>query len=151
MAKEFPLQPLLEYSQHRMDSAERTLLMLKQREEKERQRLRDLLDYRREYQDRLSGNSAAGMPIHLLRDYQVFLAKVGQAIHQQEQAVDQAHARWQQAHEHWLSQRQKVKAYETLAQRHHNAEMQRLEKRDQRISDEQAVKRFLYNPDNRET
>lgn len=151
MAKEFPLRPLLEYSQHRMDSAERTLLLLKQREEQERQRLQDLFDYRREYQERLRGNAAGGIPIHMLRDYQVFLAKVGQAILQQEHAVDQAHARWQQAHEHWLSQRQKVKAYETLAQRHQQAETQRTEKRDQRLSDEQAVKRFLYNPDNRES
>lgn len=147
MAKDFPLQPLLDFSQNRMDSAERTLLLLKQREDEEKKRLQDLLDYRGEYHDRLASSASGGMAIHLLRDYQIFLAKIGQAIRQQEEAVNRAHARWEQAHQHWLSQRQKVKAYETLAQRHHKAEVLRQEKRDQRLSDEQAVKRFLYGQD----
>jgi flagellar FliJ protein len=150
MAKRFPLQPLLDYSQHRMDSAERALLMLRQRVEQEKKRLQDLLDYRQEYQQRLRGSATNGIAIHLLRDYQVFLAKIGQAIQHQEEAVAQAEARWNQAHEHWLGQRQKVKAYETLARRHAQSESLRQDKRDQRLSDEQALKQFLYNPDNRE-
>lgn len=151
MAKHFPLQPLLDYSQHRMDSAERALLMLKQRVETERQRLRDLLTYRQEYQQRLQGSASQGIAIHLLRDYQAFLAKIGQAIAHQETAVAQAEEQWSRAHENWLGQRRKVKAYETLARRHEQDELRRQDKRDQRLLDEQAVKQFLYNPDRPES
>lgn len=151
MAKPFPLQPLLDYSQHRMDSAERALLMLKQRVEREKVRLQDLLDYRQEYQQRLQGSATNGITIHMLRDYQVFLAKIGQAIEHQEVVVAQAEERWSQAHENWLGQRRKVKAYETLAKRHQHGETLRQDKRDQRLSDEQAIKQFLYNPDRHES
>lgn len=150
MAKGFPLQPLLDFSQHRMDSAERALVMLKQREEFERQRLTELMDYRREYQERLRGSTGAGMAIHRLRDYQAFLSKLDQAVRQQETVVSQAHARWEQAHHRWLGERRKVKAFETLAQRHRGEENRRQEKRDQRLLDEQALKQYLYNPEHEE-
>lgn len=150
MAKHFPLQPLLEYSQHRMDLAERTLLLLRRRVDQEKQRLEELRNYRREYEQRLEGSARQGITIHLWRDFHVFLTRIGQAIEQQEQTVAQAEARWNQAHEHWLSQRRKVKAYETLAQRHHQAERQRQDKRDQRVLDEQAQKQFLYRSDDKD-
>ncbi|MCU0840480.1 MAG: flagellar export protein FliJ [Thiobacillaceae bacterium] len=138
MAKRFPLQPLLEHSQHRMEAAERLLRLLKQKEEEARRRLQDLQGFRQEYQARLGSTSADGMHIHLLRDYHLFLAKIELAIRQQEGEVEQAHARWQSAHQGWLEQRQKVKAYEVLAERHRASESRKADKREQRLSDEQA-------------
>lgn len=138
MAKRFPLQPLLEHSLHRMEAAERLLRLLKQKEDEARGRLQDLIGFRQEYQSRLGQTSAGGMHIHLLRDYHVFLLKIEQAIRHQEGEVEQAHARWQSAHQGWLEQRQKVKAYEVLADRHRANESRKADKREQRLSDEQA-------------
>lgn len=139
MAKRFPLQTLLEHSQHRMESAERLLLTLKRREDSAKARLEELHGFKAEYQQRLAGTGSRGIDIQLLRDFHVFLLKMDGAIRQQAGEVDKAHAHWLQAHAHWLQLRQKVKAYETLAQRHHAQELARLEKREQRLSDEYAL------------
>jgi len=141
MASRFPLQSLLEHSRHRMEAAERMLRILKRKEEAARQRLDELRGYQRDYQQRLTGDAGAqGMAIHLLRDYHAFLGKLEVALRHQENEVDQAAAHWQLAHGNWLALRQKVKAYETLAERHRHDEQEREEKRDQRLTDEQAAR-----------
>jgi len=140
MAKRFPLQPLLEHTRHRMDAAERNLRLLKQKEDEARQRLAELEGFRQEYHARLANRTAWGMHIQLMRDYHAFLAKVEQAIRHQATVVEEAHARWENAHRQWLAERQKVKAYETLAQRHHKRETLRAERQEQRLTDEHAAR-----------
>lgn len=142
MARRFPLQAPLDYSRHRMEAAERLLRMLKRKEDAARQRLDDLVTYKREYQLRLTGSAGQGMAIHLLRDYHVFLVKLEQAIHHQEEEVAQAHVQWEKAHANWLDQRQKVKAYETLADRHRAESVRQEEKRELRLSDEATSGKF---------
>ncbi|MGQ9685064.1 MAG: flagellar export protein FliJ [Thiobacillaceae bacterium] len=144
MARHFPLQPLLDHSRHRMDAAERALRVLKQQEEAARRRLDELEGFRQEYRDRLMQSATGGMHIHLMRDFHAFLAKIDAAIRQQTQLVHETHARWETAHKRWLDERQKVKAYEVLAQRHQQQEVQRAQRRDQRLTDEHAAKAVLY-------
>ena len=142
MAARFPLQSLLEHARHRMEAAERLLRILRRKEEAARQRQDELHGYKRDYQQRLTGEAGTrGMDIHLLRDYHAFLGKLEIAIRHQENEVAQATAHWQSAHDNWLALRQKVKAYEALAERHRRQELQREEKRDQRQTDEQAARR----------
>jgi flagellar FliJ protein len=142
MATRFPLQSLLDHARHRMEAAERLLRMLRRKEEAARQRLDELQGYKRDYHQRLAGEAGSrGMEIHLLRDYHAFLGKLEVAIRHQENEVAQATAHWQSAHDNWLALRQKVKAYETLADRHRHQEIRREEKRDQRQTDEQAARR----------
>ncbi|MDP2431427.1 MAG: flagellar export protein FliJ [Pseudomonadota bacterium] len=144
MASRFPLQSLLDHSRHRMEAAERLLRMLKRKEEAARRRRDELHGYKQDYQLRLTGEAGSqGMAIHLLRDYHAFLSKLELAIRHQESEVAQAVAHWQSAHDNWLTLRQKVKAYEALADRHRHQERQREEKRDQRITDEQAARRHV--------
>ena len=141
MAKPFPLQARLEHSRHRTEAAERLLRILKRREEAARQRLEELHGFKRDYQQRLAGRGATGMDIHLLRDFHAFLVKLDVAIHQQTGEVDKALGNWRAAHANWLVLRQKVKAYETLASRHHAREAASQEKRDQRLTDENALRK----------
>jgi len=142
MATRFPLQSLLDHSRHRMEAAERLLRILRRKEEAARQRHEELQGYKRDYQQRLAGETGArGMQIHLLRDFHAFLGKLEVAIRHQENEVAQATAHWLSAHDNWLALRQKVKAYEALADRHRHQEIKREEKRDQRQTDEQAARR----------
>jgi flagellar protein FliJ len=143
MAVDFPLQTLLDHSRHRMEAAERLLRMLMRKEAAARQRLQELQGYKSDYQARLTGGGAAGINILLLRDYYAFMVKLDSAIDHQESDVTQAQARWRTAHENWLALRQKVKAYETLAARHVNQEMRKQEQRDQRVTDETALRRHV--------
>lgn len=143
MANSFPLQALLDHSRHRMEAAERLLRILKRREDSARGRLEELHGYKQDYQSRLAGTSAKGVEIHMLRDFHAFLSKLDGAIRQQSGEVDKAHGHWLDAHANWLALRQKVKAYETLAQRHHAQEVARLEKREQRFSDEDSLRKHI--------
>jgi flagellar FliJ protein len=145
MAKPFPLQALLDHSRHRTEAAERLLRILKRREDAARQRLHELHGFKQDYQQRLAGKGASGMDIHLLRDFHAFLIKLDAAIHQQTGEVDKALGNWQAAHANWLVLRQKVKAYETLASRHHAREVVIQEKREQRLTDETALRKHVIH------
>lgn len=136
MATRFPLQSLLDHARHRMAAAERLLLAIKRKEDAARLKQEELDRYRVEYRARLSGASQGGLDIRTLRDFHVFLGKLDLAIKHQAREVEQAHARWLAAHENWLALRQKVKSYEVLEERHLKAETLRLDRREQRQSDE---------------
>lgn len=138
MAAKFPLQALLDQARHRMEAGERLLLMIRRKEEAAKLKLEELQRYRREYHERLTGNSRGGMDIHMLRDFHVFLGKLELAIKQQSKEVEQQHTYWQVAHQNWLELRQKVKSYEVLEKRHIEAEIQRQDRKEQRQSDEFA-------------
>lgn len=127
-----------------MEAAERLLRILKSKEDSARQRQDELTGYKCDYQQRLADRAGEqGMEIHLLRDYHAFLGKLDVAIRHQEKEVAQAITHWQSAHDNWLTLRQKVKAYETLAERHRDQERRREDKRDQRITDKQAARRHV--------
>lgn len=143
MARRFPLQAPLDYSRHRLEAAERLLRMLKRKEEAARKRLEELVSYKREYQQRLTGTAGQGMDIHVLRDFHVFLAKLDEAIRHQEGELAQARNHWQAAHDNWLALRQKVKAYEALSTRHHAQVVRQEEQREQRSSDEMASGKYI--------
>ncbi len=147
MATAFPLQALLDHSLHRMEAAERLLRALKRKEEAAHQRLLELQGYKSEYQARLSGVGSSGMDIVMLRDFYAFMIKLDSALEHQETDCAKAHANWQAAHNNWLALRQKVKAYETLATRHASQETQRQEKRDQRTTDETALRKHAGRDD----
>lgn len=136
MAAAFPLQTLLDHARHRMEAAERLLLMIKRKEEKARQRMDELVAYQREYQARLAGDCEGGMAIQMLRDYHVFLGKLGTAIRTQHQEVEDFHRRWEGAHATWMELRRKVQSYEVLEQRHRTAVNRRQDRREQGQSDE---------------
>lgn len=134
----FGLQPLLEHSQHRLEAAERLLRMLKRKQDDAKKQLDQLYQFQGEYQQRLRQSSASGMSIQQLRDYQSFMVKMQGAIDHQARELHLAGERWEAAHKQWLEQRQKVKAYETLATRHRAAESRRIERHEQKLSDERA-------------
>jgi flagellar protein FliJ len=138
----FPLRTLLEHSQHRLEAAERVMRYQKRKEDAARQRLNELCGYRSEYQSRLGGSSQSGLDINMLRDFHIFLRKLDTAIHAQEGEVKLAQERWQSAHAYWATARAKVKAYETLAERHRVAEVKREDKLDQANMDELVSRRF---------
>ena len=142
MPKAFPMQSLLDHSRHRMEAAERLLLMVKRKEDAAKLQLDELGRFRHEYRLRLSNTSQGGMAIQQLRDYHVFLGKLESAIQHQEAEVGRIHARWQAAHEAWLSLRRQVKSYEVLAERHHASETLLQERQEQRQSDEMAERKI---------
>ena len=142
MPRRFPLQTLLEHAQHRLEAAERLLRQRRRKEEMARQRLLELEGFRSEYQFRLSGGSQSGISIHMLRDFHIFLGKLEIAIKTQEEEVNRTVSAWQAAEQLWSEARKKVKAYETLADRHLKSEIHREDVLDQKQMDDLVTRRY---------
>lgn len=140
MARKFPLQTLLDLAQSQTDSAARNLLALKQRWNEAEEKLRQLLAYRDSYRERLLESAAGGTSAMVLRDFQLFMAKLDTAIKLQQEEVVRCQGRWEAGQQEWLRRRGKVKAFDVLSARHRRAEEKREEQVEQKEQDEFAGK-----------
>lgn len=136
MARKFPLQPLLDLTQNHMDSAAKNLQTLKLRWHDAEEKCKQLLAYRDSYRERLRESGASGTSAMALRDFQIFLSKLDMAIKLQQDEVARCQARWNAGQQEWLRQRGKLKAFDTLSQRHQRAEEKRENRMEQKEQDE---------------
>lgn len=142
MARPFSLQPLLEIMQNRADEATQQLGKLIAAEQNQRSRLQMLEQYRQEYAQRLIDSTTQGLPPLLLRNYQDFLARIDEAINQQQLAVQNSEKDTLAGQSHWQAQNKQLKAIDTLSARHQHAELHREEKAAQKIQDEFCTRKF---------
>lgn len=142
MNKPSPLQPLLELMQSRMDDAARRLGELIASETEGKRKLDMLQEYRDEYQQRFLQAAASGIGPDAWRNYSAFLVKIDEAIAAQRSMVEQSRQRTVQGQQVWMNHRNKVKAIDTLTQRQRAAELHTEARREQRLSDEHAARRF---------
>ncbi|MBU0592312.1 MAG: flagellar export protein FliJ [Gammaproteobacteria bacterium] len=136
MARKFQLQPLLDLSQNHMDSAAKNLQALKARWNDAEEKLKQLLAYRDSYRERLRESGSGGTSAMALRDFQLFLIKLDTAIKLQQDEVTRCQSRWEAGRQEWLRQRGKLKAFDTLSQRHRRAETKRENQIEQKEQDE---------------
>ena len=73
-------------------------------------RLRDLEQYLAEYQSSFRSKAAAGLDARALRAYQIFIAKLNEAISTQRGVVTQLQLEAQREHEHWREAATRTKA-----------------------------------------
>lgn len=141
MSKTFRLQPLLDLSNLRLDEATRQLGKFIAGEQEASQRLGLLVQYRDEYHARFLTAAGNGLGPDAWRNYQQFIGRLDQAIDQAREMVEASKRRTALGQKHWLDQRGKVKAFDTLAQRH-QARLAHAEYRhEQKQSDEHAARR----------
>ncbi|MEW6313680.1 MAG: flagellar export protein FliJ [Pseudomonadota bacterium] len=136
MAKKFPLQSLLDLSQNRTDAAAKKLSSLKVRWQEAEDKLNQLEQYRAEYQERLRLALQRGIGAAEWRDFQAFLSKLELAIRQQAEESQRCKRAWENGQKDWLSESGKFKAFDTLAQRHHEVESKREAQIEQREHDD---------------
>ena len=138
MAKNFALQTLLEIAASQSEKAAANLGALRRHLLQHEDKLKLLLDYRDEYQQRLRRAGERGLDAAGLRNFYDFIDRLGQAVTQQQTAVIDARKRVQAAQADWQLKERKFKAFDTLAQRANTA-AQRLEShREQKLQDDFA-------------
>jgi flagellar FliJ protein len=128
--------------QSRMDDAARRLGELIASETEGKRKLDMLQEYRDEYQQRFLQAAASGIGPDAWRNYSAFLVKIDEAIAAQRSMVEQSRLRTVQGQQVWMNHRNKVKAIDTLTQRQRAAELRTEARREQRLSDEHAARRF---------
>lgn len=141
MSKKFHLQPLLDLSNLRLDEATRQLGKLIAGEQEASQRLELLIEYRDEYQARFLAAASNGLGPEAWRNYQHFLDRLEQAISQARALVETSKQRTAAGQRNWLDKRGKVKAFDTLAQRHQARLVYAESRLEQKQSDEHAARR----------
>ena len=142
MSESFPLQPLLDLANNRMDEAARKLGELIASEHAVEEKLALLVDYRKEYHARFVEAVRNGIGPDAWRNFSAFLGKLDDAIAQQEKAVSVSKQRTEQGQQAWVDQRNKVKAFDTLSHRHQSQQARKEAKQEQRLTDEHAAKQF---------
>jgi flagellar FliJ protein len=140
LGQKFTLQPLLDLMRERTDEATRKLGLLIAAEQNARNRLQLLVQYREEYAQRFREAQNAGLTLQSWQNYQDFLARIDEAIHQQTDMVKTAGQNTAVGQQHWKEQNTRMKAIDTLAVRHWKAEDKKANKLEQKQLDEFAAR-----------
>ncbi len=120
------------------ERAERVALAEKHLAEME-QKLAALEKYRAEYEAGFAARAGAGFGAVAVRDFQTFLARLGEALIQQKEVVASAQKALEAERDHWREAAQRTHVVENLVERWQGEESRAANRRDQNISDELAM------------
>lgn len=141
MAKPFSLQTVLELMQVRADDATHRLARLIATERDAKNKLEMLLQYRDEYATRFRQAAQNGLSQREWHNYQEFLNRLDEAIDTQRQTVALQVLHTATGQTHWQQQTTKLKAFDTLSERHYASENALQLRREQKTQDEFAARR----------
>ncbi|MBS0545793.1 MAG: flagellar export protein FliJ [Proteobacteria bacterium] len=147
MSSRFHLQPLLDLAQTRTDDAARKLGELIASERSVEQKLKQLEDYRQEYHERFMQAVRDGIGPDAWRNFTAFIGRLDDAITAQRRIVEQSRQQTAQGQQSWLAQRNRLKAFDTLSQRHQAGVARSEAKQEQKLTDEHAARRSRPDDD----
>ena len=138
MKDEFRLKVVQDLAQQQSDTAAVRLGALNAEAAKAESKLNTLLDYREEYRERLRSSIDSHVQSAGWKNFQQFLGKLDEAIEQQRAVVLACQQAVHRGQREWQAKQKQVKAYDTLEQRHRNAQAERSKRLDQRLMDDFA-------------
>lgn len=141
MKKTFSLQPIRDLAQRETDNAAATLGRLRGQEHKSRQTLETLQGYRDEYRARFEQALMNGISPGELNNYRAFLAKLDQAVEEQQSLLEQSRTRSESGLQQWHTQSRKLKSFDVLAAREQNEQRKDAARQEQRVLDEHSISR----------
>jgi len=136
MIKPFSLQPLVHLAQQKNDAATKKLGQLNRQHQTAQEKLDALQQYRKDYQLKFQEEAKKGMAPADMKNFQDFIARLDQAIQQQTAVITKARAGVQNGRTELMDTTRKMKSFDTLAQRHADAEKKLEAKNEQRMQDE---------------
>src|ERR1035437_8008817 len=140
MTKPFSLQTVLDLMQIRADDATQSLARLIASERDATNKLDMLQQYRDEYATRFQQAAQNGISPREWHNYREFLNRLDEAIDAQRRMVAQQAQNTAAGQAHWQQQRTKLKAFDTLSDRHFANENAQELKREQKTQDEFAAR-----------
>jgi flagellar FliJ protein len=101
-------------------------------------KLKELRGYQAGYIKDFDKRAASGIKGSGIREFQAFLAKLGEAIQQQEELLDKAKSDSESERTHWQGAAQRAQIMDKVVDRHTARENQARDRRDQRESDDRG-------------
>ena len=144
MIKPFSLQPLVHLAQQKNDAATKKLGQLNQQHQTAQEKLDALQQYRKDYQLKFQEEAKHGMAPADMKNFQDFIGRLDQAIQQQTAVIEKTKAGVQNGRTELMDTTRKMKSFDTLAQRHVEAEKKLEAKSEQRIQDEHTGRFAAY-------
>ena len=132
-----PVQDVFDNAEKRLAQS---LAAYERRVTEAEQKLSELTRYRAEYDQQFTQRAASGMGVAELRDYQAFLARLTEAVRQQHSVVQRVRSDRDAERARWQDAAKRSKALEHVATQWQNEERRVLERREQRDTDERALR-----------
>jgi flagellar protein FliJ len=136
----------LEPVQHIIDEAQKRLAMsvagFEKRLQEGEKKLEELVRYKAEYEQGFQQRAAGGIGVMEMRDYQAFLARLAEAIKQQQALVTRARVEHEAERVKWQEALKRSKALGHVVERWQAEERHVTERREQRESDERAQRKI---------
>lgn len=110
--------------------------------EQDKSKLEELKEYAGQYE---SERNLLGLSAYLTTNYQHFVDRVQQAIKQQEAAIGRSQQQADMTMRQWVEAKTNTKSMDWLKNKYHTQELLVEDKREQRQSDEFAMRRFRDN------
>lgn len=129
------LQPVKRLADDKADAAARELAAAQQRLGDQEQRLRQLQEFRAQYQRQRVDSGGSGMDGFRLRDFNAFIGRLDQAISHQQRLIAQSQMEVERLRRLWTEQLRHAKAIDKVVARCAEDERQAEERRAQREAD----------------
>jgi flagellar FliJ protein len=104
-------------------------------------KLQELERYRGEYDKQFAQRAGGGIGVTALRDYQAFLARLSEAIKQQQAVVKRAQSERDAERQRWQEAAKRAKALGHVVEQWQTEERRASDRREQRESDERAQRK----------
>lgn len=140
-----PLDTLIDLATKDVEEAAQNLGAAIRTGEEAQQKLALLLQYRDDYAARAQSGCIAGINAMEYRNIQAFLSKLDSAITGQQEIAHSAKNRITERKVTWQECERKRMSYGTLADRAKKEKIRTELRRDQKMMDEHAARRTLYN------
>jgi flagellar FliJ protein len=137
------LQPAVQAAGVRENDAAKELADFQQHLVQQQTQLQQLLTFRSEYQDKLHNAAQTGISGRSLHNYHSFLANIEASIAQSQQQLQGLEKVLLQKRASWMTQRAKSHALKEVLNSYRVAQDQVSERREQIVSDEQALRSYL--------
>lgn len=144
MAKPFSLQPLMHLAKQQNEAAIKNLGKLNQQHQSAEAKLATLQQFRRDYQEKFQEAARNGMAPADLRNFQDFIYRLDQAISQQQSVLEFTANSANAGRSELKDAQRKMQSFETLAQRHLEAERKLEAKVEQKMQDEHSGRFAAY-------
>ena len=138
MENSSPLITLCSLAQKALDQATNHLGQIRQSHTQAEEQLTMLLNYLREYRDKLNNTMTGGIAANTWQNYQQFIGTLEVAIDQHRRQLQQWDQRLNAAVNQWQDKQQRLNAYQTLQTRASEQQRSHENKMDQKQNDEFA-------------